>query len=328
MKRRTRPGRETPAALDPGAVARRARCAPISRHASSTGSGISNGWCGQLQRIAGFGDFLVAERRAMRLFRSLPVWRAKADHGAAGDQRRTIAMPRLLDRGSDRFGIMAVDPAGRPPRRLKARQLIVRTRQRGRSIDRDLVVVEQHDQAAEPEMPGQRNRFVAETLHQAAVAGDDISIVIDELVAEARVDQALRQRHADRGGDPLPERPRRGLDAGRMAVFGMARRLRSPLPECLELIQRHALIAGQVQQRIQQHRAVAGRQHEAVAIRPGRIGRIEFQEAREQHGGDVGHAHRHARMARFGFFNGVDGQKADRIGHFGVRNFRTADNGG
>ena len=87
-----------------------------------------------------------------------------------------------------------------------------------------------------PQMPGQRNRFVAEALHQAAVAGDDIGIVIDEIVAEARVQQALRQRHADRRGDALPERPGRGLDTRRMAVFGVARRFRSPLPERLEFV--------------------------------------------------------------------------------------------
>ena len=46
-------------------------------------------------------------------------------------------------------------------------------------------------------------------------------------------------------------------------------------PHCLKALQfvrRHALVAGQMQQRVQQHRAVTGRQHEAVAVRPGRIG--------------------------------------------------------
>ena len=38
-------------------------------------------------------------------------------------------------------------------------------------------------------------------------------------------------------------------------------------------------IAEEMEQRVEQHRAVAGREHEAVAVGPFRIGRIEFQES-------------------------------------------------
>ena len=93
-------------------------------------------------------------------------------------------------------------------------------------------------------------------------------------------------------------------------------------PHCrnaLSSSSRHALVAGQMQQRVEQHRAVAGRQHEAVAVRPGRVGGIEFEEAREQHGRDIGHAHRHAGMAGLRLLDGVDRQEADRVGHFRMR---------
>ena len=78
-------------------------------------------------------------------------------------------------------------------------------------------------------MPGQGDRLVADALHQAAVAGDHIGPVIDQIVAEAGVQQALGQRHADRVGDALAQRPGRGLDAGRMAIFRMAGGL---APDC------------------------------------------------------------------------------------------------
>ncbi len=263
----------------------------------------------------------------MRLLAALAVRCAEPDHRAAGDQRRTIARPRLLDRGSDGLRIVPVDPAHRPTRRTEARQLIVRTGQRCRAIDGDLVVVEQYDQPVEPQMPGERDRLVAEALHQAAITGNHIGKMIDQLVAEPRVHQPLGERHADRRRDPLPERPGRRLHAGRMAIFGMPRRLRAPLPECLELIERHALIARQMKQRVEQHRAVTGRQHEAVAVRPCRIGRIEFQEAREQHGRHIGHAHRHAGMTGLCLFDGVDGEKANRIRHLGMGDVRANGNG-
>jgi hypothetical protein len=43
--------------------------------------------------------------------------------------------------------------------------------------------------------------------------------------------------------------------------------------------------------------------------------RIELQEAAEQHGGDVGHAHRHAGMAGIGLLHGVHGERPDGVGH-------------
>ena len=157
----------------------------------------------------------------MRFFGALPVRRAETDDGAAGDQRRTVIFPRMFDRRCDRFGIVAVDTACRPAGGLEPRNLVIRTRQRCRAVDRNLVVVEQHDQPAEPQMSGQRNRLVAEALHQAAVAGDHVGIVIDEIVAEARIHQTFGQRHADRGCNALPQRSGGGLDAGRVAIFGM-----------------------------------------------------------------------------------------------------------
>ena len=63
---------------------------------------------------------------------------------------------------------------------------------------------------------------------------------------------------------------------------------------------------------------MAGRQHEAVAVGPIRVRGIEFQEAGEQHGGDIGHAHGHAGMAGIGLLHGIHGERADGIGHLGV----------
>jgi hypothetical protein len=69
------------------------------------------------------------------------------------------------------------------------------------------------------------------------------------------------------------------------------------LAKALDLIDAHPLIAGEIEQGVEQHRTMPGRQHETVAVGPGRVARIVFQEAREQHGRHVGHAHRHAGMA-------------------------------
>jgi hypothetical protein len=85
---------------------------------------------------------------------------------------------------------------------------------------------------------------------------------------ELRGEQALGHREADGVGESLAERARGGLDARRDADFGMARRLRVELAEAAQLLERQ-VVAGEVQQRVLQHRAVPVGEHEAVAIGPG-----------------------------------------------------------
>jgi hypothetical protein len=67
---------------------------------------------------------------------------------------------------------------------------------------------------------------------------------------------------------------------------------------------------------------VTGREYEAVAIGPGRIGRIEFQELGEQYGRDIGRAHRQTGMTGFCLLDGVHRQRANGICHVGVSNGR------
>ena len=176
-------------------------------------------------------------------------------------------------------------------------------------------------------MSAKRDRLLADAFHQVAVGGQHISGVIDDGVTEDRGEMALGDRHADGIGEALAERAGGGLDARRMAVLGMAGGERAELAEALDLLDRHRLVAEQIKQRIEQHRAVAGGEHEAVAVGPRRIGRIELEKLGEQHGGDIGRAHRQAGMAGLGLFDGIHRQRADGIGHAVVRGARERSGG-
>ena len=105
----------------------------------------------------------------MGLLRPCLVRRAEADDGAAGDERGPVARLRLLQRIGDRLGIVSVDARRCPAGGLEALDLIDGIRKRQRAVDRDAVVVEQHDQLVELEMPGERDRLLAHALHQIAV---------------------------------------------------------------------------------------------------------------------------------------------------------------
>ena len=123
---------------------------------------------------------------------------------------------------------------------------------------------------------GKRDRLVADPFHQVAVGAEHVGAVVHDPVAEAGVEDALGERHSDGVGEPLAERAGGGLDPGCMPVLGMAGRARAKLAEALDLLDGHLRIAEEIKQCIKQHRAVAGGEHEAVAIRPSRIGRVEF----------------------------------------------------
>ena len=174
-------------------------------------------------------------------------------------------------------------------------------------------------------MTGERDRFLADALHEAAIAGDHPGAVIHKLVAEARIQVALRDRHADRRRDALPQGARRRLDTGRDEVFRMPRRLRAQLAEIADVVTGHRGIAGQVKQRVDQHRAMARGQDEPVPVRPGWVARIILQELPEQHRRRIRHAQGQADMARFCRFHGVHGQGPNRIRHVAICDSHSAD---
>ena len=155
-----------------------------------------------------------------------------------------------------------------------------------------------------------------DALHHAAVADEHIGMMIDDGVAgpiEGGRERALRQRHAHRIGEALAERAGGGLDAEVHLALRVTRGLGAELPKILELLDRQG-IAGQMQHGIQQHRCVAVRQHEAVAVPPSRIARIELKHVAPQHFGDVRHAHGRARMARIGLLDGIHRKGTNGVG--------------
>jgi len=130
-------------------------------------------------------------------------------------------------------------------------------------------------------MAGERDRLLAYPLHQIAVGGEHVSAMVHELGAELGGEVALGDRHADGIAKSLAERAGGRLHARREEAFGMAGRDRAQLAEALDLLDRHLLVTEEMKQRVDQHRAVTGRQHEAVAVGPGGIRRIELEKARK-----------------------------------------------
>ncbi len=272
------------------------------------------------QRLARGRHFRRAERAAVHVLGTLLVGRALADHRAAADQAGAHGLgTRGLDRGLERRGVVAIDVSEHLPAiGLEAPRGVVGEPALDMAVDRDAVVVIERDQLTQAERARQRTHLVRDALHEAAVADEGIGVVVDHGVTGAvvaRGQHLLRQRHADRVADTLTERAGGGLHAGGVAILGVARSLRVELAKGLQLLHRQR-VAAQVQQGIQEHGAVAVRQHETVAVEPAGIRGVVDQKVVPQHLGDVGHAHRRAGMPAFRFLHGVHAEGTDRVGEF------------
>ena len=267
-----------------------------------------------VQRVARAVDLFRAERRAVARRGALPRRRAEADDGAARHQRRPVGLDGARERRADRRRIVAVARLDVPAGGGEARQLVVRHGKIGRPVDRHPVVVEQHRELVQAEMSGERDRLVAHAFHETAVAGDGPGAVVDEVVAVARGREALGERHADGVADSLAEGAGGRLDPRGEVVLRVAGGAAAEAAKAPQLAHVHVGVAGQMQDRVEQHRAVAGRKTQPVAVGPlGRRG-VELQKLAHEHGGHVGHAHGHSRVARRGGFHGVHRQRANCIG--------------
>ncbi len=84
------------------------------------------------------------------------------------------------------------------------------------------------------------------------------------------------------------------------------------LAEQLEVFEAD-VVSRQMQQRIEQHAAMAGREHEAVAIVPRWIGRVMLHVFGPERIRCGGHSHRHSRVAGLGLLYAFHRKEADRL---------------
>ena len=209
---------------------------------------------------------------------------------------------------------MAVAREDIPARGSKTRLLVGHIRERDLAVNGDAIVIPQHDQPRQLLLARNADGLLADAFHQAAVARDDPGVMVLHLGAPAGAQMLFGHGKAHGIGNPLTQRAGGGFHPRNMAEFRVAGGDRAPLAEILDLVQRHILIPRQVEQRIDQHRAMARRQDETVTVRPARRLGIELQMFLEQDGRHIGHAHRHPRMPRIRGGHRVQRQGADGAG--------------
>ena len=283
--------------------------------------GDMEGRLGQAERLAGGRDELHAGL-AVALAGAGDLRDALGDGGLADDEPG-LAVARGaggVERADDRRDVVAVaERDDLPVAGRVARGGVLVLRLRGHRVEGDVVRVVEHHEVVQPEASGQRGRLLRDALLQAAVAGEADDQVVEDGVlggVEAGGRHLGGDGHADEVARALAERPGRGLDAGGLAELGVARGLAVQLAEGLHVIQRD-VEAGQVEPAVGEHRAMAGREHEAVAVGPGGVGGVDAEEGAVERRADLGGAEGQAEVPGVAGGDGVHGETAGLVGGAG-----------
>ena len=271
----------------------------------------------RVRRLPGLEELLPAQVHAVA--RRAAVLE-RVEHGAGHlEELRGVEAERRLESG-ELLGAerRAVHGARVVLRGRAEADVRLRDREVGRALDRDVVGVVDEHELVELQLARERARLVGDALLEVAVAAEHPrAVVVDGqavLVAVARGLHALGEREAHAHGDALAERARRDLHAGREAAFGMAGAAGAELAERLELVERELAHAGEVEERVDEGRAVPAGEHEPVAVRPLRVGGVVLEELQPERGDEVRDAERHAGVAALRLLHFVRREAADRVG--------------
>ena len=151
--------------------------------------------------------------------------------------------------------------------------------------------------------------------HQAAVAHEDVGVVIDDVQTvfiKFGGKDFFRQCHTHSVGNALSQRAGGGFHAVGVAVFGVAGGFAVQLAEVFQVFNAQ-VVAGQVQQAVQQHGRVAVGEDEAVAVVEFGVGRVVTQEFRPQYFRHFRHTHGRAGVAGICFLNGIGREETDCV---------------
>ncbi|MND93572.1 hypothetical protein D3C80_857610 [compost metagenome] len=282
------------------------------------------------QRRTGQGDFRVTQRGAVAVFLALLVRRTEADGGLAADQGWLRAFACSVDRGLDLFRIVTVDVADHlPVVGFETLRRVVGEPAFDFAVDGDAVVIVEGDQLAQAQGTGQGSDFVGNAFHHAAITQEHIGVVVDDVVArtvELRRHDFFSQGKTHGVGQALAQWTGGGFYARGVAEFRVARGAAVQLTELLEVIDRQ-VVAGQVQQRVDQHRAVAVGQHEAVTVGERWIARVVLEVVTPKYFGDIRHTHWGTGMAAVGFLHGIHAEGTNGVGTLTTARHRCSPGG-
>ena len=130
----------------------------------------------------------------------------------------------------------------------------------GTALDGDSVAVKQVDKFPETEMPGEGCGLVGDSFHQVSIADEGIGKVVNQRMfrcVEAGSQKTFREGEADGICGSLSQGACRCFNTRSIAVFGVSRGHRAPLPEIFQFLQGD-LVTTEMEHGVDQHGAMSG----------------------------------------------------------------------
>ena len=248
---------------------------------------------------------------------------AFADEGLGDDHLRAAVLVRLglFDRGGDGGEVVAVDGDRVPALGGEILLRVLALGDVGHGVERHVVGIIDEDQVIEAVVAGEGDGLLGDAFLKAAVAVDGEDVLVEDRVlrgVEARGGAFAGERVADGIADALAERAGGRLDARRFMELRVPRRDRVQRAEFFHLVTGNR-VTGEMQPAVEEHRAVAGGENEAVAVEPLRGIRVVAHGLAEQHGTDFGAAERQAEVAGVTGVDGIHGEATGFIGGLSER---------
>ena len=184
-----------------------------------------------------------------------------------------------------------------------------------------MVVVPDDGDVAQLLGAGEGGGLGGDAFLEAAVAGDDVDVVVEDGLAEGglgieqAVDAAGVHGEADGGGDAGAQRAGGDLDALGVAVLGVAGGEGAGGAKRLNVVEFEAE-AGEVELDVLGQRGVAGREDEAVTTDPARIRRVDVHDLVVEEVGGGGERDGGTGVARSGLLDGVGGEELSGLNRF------------
>src|SRR6516225_3087257 len=162
------------------------------------------------------------------------------EHDKGRPAGRLLEYPERVFNAIDIIGVS--DAQYIPAIGEEARSDIFREGNAGVAFNGDVVVVPDPAETVESEVSRKRSGLGRYAFHHATVAAHRIDVVVEDVESGFVVaigQPFLGNCHAYAGRHPLPQGPRRCLDARDPVIFGMPWSLAADLPKTANIVERH-----------------------------------------------------------------------------------------
>ena len=225
---------------------------------------------------------------------------------------------------------MAVNGHGVPAERTEELLRVLALSELRHRVKRHVIGVVNENEVVQSVVPRESGRLARDAFLKATVTGEHDDVVVDNPVLGGIVfggRHFAAEGEADSVRHTLAERAGGAFDADGLKGLRMTRSLAAQRAEVRDLLH-WQIIAREMQPSVEEHGAMACREHKAVTVQPLRVGWIALQKMAEECRAHLRRAEWQAEVAGRAFVDRVHGKTTGFVGGFEENVFVENGHGG